>query len=59
MALKILATGDVHIGKKSSSVPKDADESATKHTWNKLTDWAIENGTDVLVLTGRSEQSLF
>lgn len=52
MALKILATGDIHIGKKSSSVPEGADESATKFTWNTIANWAIKNGTDVLVLTG-------
>jgi len=52
MALKVLATGDIHIGKRSSSVPENSEESATKFTWNRIVDWAIKNGVDVLVLTG-------
>jgi len=52
MALKLLATGDLHIGKKSSSVPADADESTTKFTWNRVINWAIENSVDALLLTG-------
>ena len=52
MALKVLATGDIHIGKKSSSVKQDTEESATKYSWNKIVDYAIKNEVDVLVLTG-------
>ena len=52
MALKILATGDLHIGKKSSSVPGDLEEVATKYTWNRIVKWAIENQADVLLLSG-------
>lgn len=52
MALKILATGDIHIGKKSSGVPENIEESATKFTWNRIVDWSIKNGANVVVLTG-------
>ncbi|RYM34964.1 DNA repair exonuclease [Brumimicrobium glaciale] len=52
MALKILVTGDIHIGKKSSSVKQDTDESATKSTWAKIVDYAIMNDVAVLALTG-------
>ncbi len=53
MALKILATGDIHIGKKSSSVPLNDEESATKNTWEKIVNLAIKKEkADVLVLTG-------
>jgi DNA repair exonuclease SbcCD nuclease subunit len=52
MALTVLVTGDIHIGKKSSSVKQDTDESATKSTWGKIVDYAIRNDVDVLTLTG-------
>ena len=52
MALKILATGDIHIGKKSSGVRKDVPESATKYTWEKIVNYTIRNDIDVLALTG-------
>lgn len=52
MALKILATGDIHIGKRSSSVPSDDPESAAKFTWIRIVDLAIKDAVDVLVLTG-------
>ncbi|MDD4149555.1 MAG: DNA repair exonuclease [Bacteroidales bacterium] len=52
MALTILATGDIHIGKKSSSIKRNAEEGATKYTWNRIIDYAIKNSVDVLALTG-------
>src|SRR5690554_4196479 len=52
MALKVLVTGDIHIGKKSSSVKQDTDESATKSTWTKIVEYVIKNNIDVLALTG-------
>ena len=52
MALKILATGDLHIGRKSSSVSENVEESSTKYTWNRIVDWTINNDVNVLVLTG-------
>ncbi|MFW5820573.1 MAG: metallophosphoesterase family protein [Bacteroidota bacterium] len=52
MAIKILATGDIHIGKRSSGIRKDAPESATKYTWERIVDYTIRNDVDVLALTG-------
>jgi len=52
MPVKILATGDIHIGKKSAGLPAETEEIATKHTWMRLVDLAIENQFDVLLLTG-------
>lgn len=52
MAIKILATGDIHIGKVSSSVRGDSSEIATKNTWLTIVDYAIENNIDVVALTG-------
>ncbi len=52
MAIKILATGDIHIGKKSSGINETREELATKHTWKRLVDYAIRNKIDVLALSG-------
>jgi len=52
MALTVLATGDIHIGKKSSGIQQNTDEIATKSTWAKIVDYAIDNKVDVLALTG-------
>ena len=52
MAIKILATGDLHLGKKSSSVPESAEEGSSKFTWNRIIDLSIRNGIDILALTG-------
>jgi DNA repair exonuclease SbcCD nuclease subunit len=52
MPVKILATGDIHIGKKSSGLPAETEEIATKHTWMRLVDLAINNQFDALLLTG-------
>ncbi|MFO7790354.1 MAG: DNA repair exonuclease [Bacteroidales bacterium] len=52
MAVKILATGDIHLGKRSTDVPEDAREIATKHTWNRMVDYAIDTGIDAIFLSG-------
>lgn len=52
MALRVLATGDIHIGKRSSGIKQDAEKGATKYTWNRIVDYAIKNGVDLLALTG-------
>ena len=52
MAITVLATGDIHIGKKSSSIFQDAEESATKYSWFRIVDYAIKHEVDVLALTG-------
>ena len=52
MAIKILATGDLHLGKRSSGIPENPEESSTKFTWNRIVDWSIKNEIDLLLLTG-------
>src|SRR5690554_5979131 len=52
MALTILATGDIHIGKKSSGIKHNTEESATKYTWSRIVDYAIKSKVDILALTG-------
>lgn len=52
MPLKILATADLHLGKKSSAVPTDAEESSTRHTWKRMVEWAIGHDVDVVVMAG-------
>ena len=52
MPIKLLATADLHLGRKSSAVFSGAEESSTKHTWNNMVDWAIEHGVHVLLLSG-------
>ncbi|MGM0498128.1 MAG: metallophosphoesterase family protein, partial [Bacteroidota bacterium] len=52
MSIKILATADLHLGRKSSAVPSAAEESSTKYTWNNMVNWAIEHGVHILLLSG-------
>jgi len=52
MSVKILATGDIHIGKKSTALTTNAKEIATKHTWDQIINKVIHDDFDVLVLTG-------
>ncbi|MFO8001922.1 MAG: DNA repair exonuclease [Marinilabilia sp.] len=52
MPIKIIATGDIHIGKKSSGVPAESDEISTKSTWNHLVEMTINENADALALTG-------
>ncbi|MCC5905730.1 MAG: DNA repair exonuclease [Balneolaceae bacterium] len=52
MPLKLLITADLHLGRKSSSVPRTVDESSTKYTWHRMVDWAIKNQVDAVVLAG-------
>lgn len=52
MALKIIATGDIHIGKRSSAISESTEISATKNTWNRIVEWSITNQVDIVALTG-------
>ncbi|RFC54597.1 metallophosphoesterase family protein [Brumimicrobium aurantiacum] len=52
MAISILVTGDIHIGKKSTGINTDSNVLATKFTWQKIVDYVIKNKIDVLALTG-------
>ena len=52
MAFKLLASADLHLGKKSSSVPHDSEESATIFTWKRIVDYAVDKNVDAVVLAG-------
>lgn len=50
MAIRILATGDIHIGQRVSGIP-DTGISA-RSTWNSIVRWCVDNQVDILALTG-------
>lgn len=50
MGIKILATADLHLGKRSSDVM--GDHASTKFTLNTIVKYCIERGVDVLLLCG-------
>lgn len=52
MPIRILASADFHLGRKSSAVPSGSEESSTRFTWQRMVDWAVNNDTDVLILSG-------
>lgn len=52
MPIKILATADLHLGRRSSAVPIEEREGSTKYTWQRIVDWSIQNNVDILVLSG-------
>lgn len=49
-SIKILATADLHLGKRSSDV--SGDHASTKHTLSKIVNYCIDKHVDVLVLCG-------
>lgn len=53
MPFKLLTTSDLHLGKKSSNVPRSLEESSTRFTWHWIIQWAVEHEVDVMVLTGK------
>jgi len=50
MSIKILATSDLHLGKRSSGVI--GEHASTKVTLNKIVEYCIEKSIDVLLLCG-------
>lgn len=52
--MKILATGDLHLGRRSSRMGGDGDAPArpTTAVWEALVRWAVAEGVDVVALTG-------
>jgi DNA repair exonuclease SbcCD nuclease subunit len=52
MSIKILATGDLHIGQKVSGLPENAGSFSARDTWKRIVEWSIENQADVIALTG-------
>ena len=54
MVIKILCTGDIHLGRRSSRIPETADSHDLRPTaaWRSFVNTAIEQEVDVVILTG-------
>ena len=52
MSVKIIATGDIHIGRKSTGIPVDSEVLSAKYTWNRIVETAINEKADAVALTG-------
>lgn len=52
MALKLLATGDLHLGKRSSGVPGNPDDTSAKYSWDRLVNYVLDHQVDALLLLG-------
>lgn len=52
MPIKILATGDIHIGQRASGLPGNIDGFSAKDTWKRIVEWTISNTLDIIVLSG-------
>jgi exonuclease SbcD len=52
MPIRILATADLHMGKRSTHVEADKREAATVHTWRAIVREAVESKVDFVSLVG-------
>lgn len=52
MSIKILATGDLHLGKRSSGIPDTEPAGSAIYTWQLIVEWCVQNNVDVLALLG-------
>lgn len=52
MAIKILVTGDLHLGKRSSALPLDDSRASTRFTWEAMIQYILNHQIDMLLLTG-------
>ena len=52
MALKILATSDLHLGRKSADLHDDQAVATTGYTWHHMVDYAVRESIDLLLLSG-------
>lgn len=50
--MRILCTGDAHLGRFPSRIPGTPEELSVGHIWQASVDWAIANTVDAVVLTG-------
>lgn len=50
--MRIVVTGDIHIGKRSSAIDGNAVFLSAKYTWEQIVDYSIHNNIDLVVLTG-------
>ncbi len=52
MSVKLLASADLHLGKKSSGIPDLTDECSVRFTWRRMVNLAVDNDVDAVVLAG-------
>ncbi|NDV58437.1 DNA repair exonuclease [Bacteroides sp. 519] len=52
MAIKIVVTGDLHLGKRSSLLTDGNNTTSTKYTWGNIVQYVIDQQIDLLLLTG-------
>jgi predicted phosphodiesterase len=50
--LRILCTGDVHLGRRPSRVPLGEDALGAQHVWRAFVEAALQRDVDAVVLTG-------
>src|SRR5699024_5329588 len=52
MAMKILVTGDIHLGRRSGAIDSSSLHGSTRYIWEEIVNRAILYSVDVVVLTG-------
>ncbi len=56
MSLRVLVTGDLHIGRTSTrlpkSIPTDSETLRAVNGWHSIVEYAVNNDVDLLILTG-------
>jgi len=52
MPIKILASADLHLGKRTSGIDVFSDDCSTKRTWKRMVDYATRNSVDVVLIAG-------
>lgn len=50
--MRIVVTGDIHIGKRSSAIDGNFAFLSTRYTWEQIVDYSINNDIDLVILTG-------
>lgn len=50
--IKLLATGDLHLGRSSTQLPADADEYPVSKVWKRIVQKAIDLKVDAVLLSG-------
>ncbi len=52
MAIKLLATSDLHLGRKSASIPENAPEASTRYSWERIVEYAVIHSVDAILMAG-------
>ena len=50
--MKALITGDIHLGKRSAQIDCESDILSAKSSWLNIVNYSVENGVDMVILTG-------